>query len=103
MAFSVNGRTWSGGRLRRRPNSMQGSSSDQRDSGACRGEGFVLGEDVPDGFGELAGDVDPGDLRAALPAQALLGPLVPIPIVGVAGSVGRRLDERPAQVLGAVL
>jgi len=26
---------------------------------------------------ELAGDVDPGDLRAALPAQALLGALGP--------------------------
>jgi hypothetical protein len=46
-----------------------GSSSDQKHSGACRGEEFVLGQDVPDGFGELAGDVDPGDLRAALPAQ----------------------------------
>lgn len=80
-----------------------GSSSDQKHSGACRGEGFVLGEDVPDGFGELAGDVDPGDLRAALPAEALLGPLVTLPIVGVAGSVGGGLDERPAQVLGAVL
>ncbi len=38
----------------RRPNSIRGSSSDQADSGACRSEGFILHEDVPDGFGESA-------------------------------------------------
>ena len=42
-----------------------GSSSDQKHSGACRGEGFVLGQDVPDGLGELAGKIDAGDLGAA--------------------------------------
>ena len=87
----------------RRPNSIRGSSSDQTHSGACRSEGFVLGEDVPDGFGELAGDVDPGDLRTTLATEATLGPLVALPVVGVAGGVGGGLDERPAQVLGAVL
>ena len=30
------------------------------DSGACRGERFVLREDVPDGFGELDGRGRPG-------------------------------------------
>src|SRR3954470_6514206 len=44
--------------------------------GACRSEGLVGGEHPPDGLGELAGDVDPGDLRAALPAEAGLGALV---------------------------
>ena len=58
---------------------------------------------MPDGFGELAGDVDAGDLRATLTAETPLGPLVPFPIVGVTGSVGGGLDERPAQVLWAVL
>jgi hypothetical protein len=57
-----------------RPNSISGSSSDQTHSGACRSKGFVLGEDVPDGFGELARDVDPGDLRTALATVATLVP-----------------------------
>src|SRR5450759_5596630 len=65
-----------------------GSSSDQKHRGACRGKRFILGEDVPDGFGELASDVDPGDLRATLTAQAPLGPLVAVAIVGIPGSVG---------------
>jgi hypothetical protein len=34
----------------------------------------IEGEDVPDGFGELAGEVDPGDLRAALPAYVRCWP-----------------------------
>src|SRR5664280_355342 len=80
-----------------------GSSSDQKHRGACRGKRFILREHVPDGFGELASDVDPGDLRAALTAQAPLGPLVALAIVSVAGSVGSGLDERPAEVLRAVL
>src|SRR5664280_1352338 len=81
----------------------RGSSSDQKHRGACRGKRFILREHVPDGFGELASDVDPGDLRAALTAQAPLGPLVALAIVSVAGSVGGGLDERPAEVLRAVL
>src|SRR5664280_2949595 len=48
-----------------------GSSSDQKHRGACRGKRFILREHVPDGFGELASDVDPGDLRATLTAEAL--------------------------------
>ena len=61
-----------------------GSSSDQRDSGACRGERFVLREDEPDGFSQMAGDVDPGDLGATLAAEAVLGPLVAVSIVRIA-------------------
>ena len=80
-----------------------GSSSDQRDSGACRGEGFVLSEDMPDGFGELAGDVDPGNLGATLAAEAVLVALVAVSIADITSGVGGSLDERPAQVLGPVL
>ena len=78
-------------------------SSDQPASGACRGEGFVLREDVPDGFGELAGELDAGDLGAALAAKALLRPLVALDVTRIAGGVDGGFDERPAQVLGAVL
>ncbi len=74
-----------------------GSSCDQRDSGACRGERFVLREDMPDGLGQLAGDVDAGNLRATLAAKAVLGPLVAIPIADIAGSVSGSFDQRPAQ------
>ena len=85
------------------PIPYRGRQATSGDSGACRGERFVLGEDVPDGFGELAGDVDAGNLGAALAAEAVLVPLVAIPIAGIAGGVGGGFDERPAQVLGAVL
>src|SRR2546426_1424319 len=81
----------------------RGSSGDQKNRGACRGERFVLREHVPDRFGELARDVDPRNLRPALAAEAVLGPLVPLPIPGVPGSVGGGLDERPAEVLRTVL
>jgi hypothetical protein len=81
----------------------RGSSSDQTDRGACRVEGFVLREDVPDGLGQLASEVDPGDLGAALAPQALLGPLVSLQVASIAGGVGRGFDQRPAQILGAVL
>ena len=87
----------------RRPNSIRGSSSDQTHSGACRSEGFVLREDVPDGLGELAGDVDAGDLRTSLPTKATLVALVALPIAGVPCGMGRRFDERPAEVLRPVL
>ena len=87
----------------RRPNSIEGRQATSAHSGACRSEGFVLGEDVPDGLGELAGDVDAGDLRATLPTETLLVPLVAFPVAGVTSRVGGGLDERPAQVLGTVL
>src|SRR5271157_1936707 len=82
---------------------VKGSSRDQGEGGACRGEGFVLGQDMPDGFGELAGDVDAGDLGPSLAAEPVLGPLVAIPIADITSGVNGRLDERPAQVLGTVL
>src|SRR5215217_9662585 len=51
-------------------------SGGQTMSGACRSEGLVAGEHVPDGFGEPAGDVDLGDLGAALLAEPALGGLI---------------------------
>src|SRR5450759_489487 len=78
----------------------KGSSSDQQDSGACRGERFVLREDMPDGLDQLAGDVDPGNLGATLATQAFLVPLVALPIAGIASGVSSGFDERPAEVLG---
>src|ERR1035437_5187956 len=80
-----------------------GSSSAQQDSGAYRSKRFVLREAMPDGLGQLAGDVDPGNLRATLAAEAALVALVAIPIVRIAGGVGGCLHESPAQVLGPVL
>jgi len=57
---------------------------------------------VPDGFDELAGKLDPRNLRPALAAEALLGSFVAEPIGRMSGGVGGRLDERPAEVPGTV-
>jgi hypothetical protein len=55
----------------------RGSSCDQRRGvGPCRSEPLLLGEQMPDGFGEPAGDLYAGHRRAALLAQAGLGALV---------------------------
>ena len=45
-------------------------------SGACRSEELIAGEHVPDGLGELAGEVDLRDLGAALAAVAAPEPVV---------------------------
>src|SRR5450759_515253 len=81
----------------------RGSSGDQTHGGACRMERFVLGQDVPDSLGELAGKIDAGDLRAALAPEALLRALVSLAIAGVSRGMGRGLDQRPAQIRRAVL
>src|SRR5664280_2678210 len=80
-----------------------GSSSDQQDSGAYRSKWFVLREDMPDGLGQLAGDVDPGNLGATPAAEAFLVPLVAVSIVRMAGGVSSCLHQGPAQVLRSVL
>src|ERR1035437_7979288 len=80
-----------------------GSSSDQQDSGAYRSKRFFLSQDMPDGLGEEAGDVDPGDLGATLAAKAFLVALVAVSIVRSASGVSGSLYQGPAQVLGAVL
>jgi hypothetical protein len=66
--------------------------------GACRSEGFVAREHVPDRLGQAAGDVDLGDLGAALAAEALLGALVAVAVDGVPAGVRGGFHERPAQV-----
>ena len=50
----------------------QGRLCGQSQRGACRGEGLVAGDHVSDRLGQAAGDVDLGDLGAALLAEALL-------------------------------
>ena len=58
----------------------KGPSGGQTKSGASRSSGrverLVVGEHVPDRLGQLAGEVDLGDARTALFAQALFGALV---------------------------
>src|SRR4029453_14516324 len=51
-----------------------------------------------DRFGESAGEVDLGDLGAALFADACLQSLVAVAVGGVGAGVGGGLDERPAEV-----
>src|SRR5687767_12886015 len=92
-----------GGASLRWRTSVEGRLCGQRFCGACRSEGLGGGEHVPDRLGEPAGQVDPGDPGAALAAQPGLGPLVTLGVGGMAGGVGGRLDQRPAQVLRAVL
>src|SRR3954447_14200375 len=78
--------------------SPKGPSGGQTKSGACRSEGLIAGEHVPDGFREPAGDVDLGDLGAALAAESALGVLVALGVGGVAQRVHRGFEHRPAQV-----
>jgi hypothetical protein len=92
-----------GGASLRWRNSMRGRLRGQRFCGACRSEGLIGGEHVPDRLGQPAGQVDPGDLRPALLAQAGPGPLVALGVDRMAGGVRGRLDQRPAQVLRPVL
>jgi hypothetical protein len=80
-----------------------GPSRGQNFGGACRSEGLLGGQHVPDGLGHAAGDVDPGDLRATLAAETTGGALVALGIDGIAGAVYGRLDQRPAQVARSVL
>jgi hypothetical protein len=61
---------------------------------------LVAGEHVPDRFGESAGEVDLGDLGAALFADAGFRVLVAVAVDGGGAGVGGGLDERPAQILG---
>ena len=74
--------------------------------GACRSEGLITGEHVPDRFGDLAGDVDLGDLRAALFAEPPLVAFVAVTVgswlAGVNGCLesARRRYRGPAWVRG---
>jgi hypothetical protein len=57
---------------------------------------------VPDRFGESAGEIDLGDLGAALAAQAALGLLVAVAVVEVFAGAQRCFEQRPPQVFGSV-
>src|SRR5947208_8882497 len=83
--------------------SPYGPSGGQGVRGACRGEGLVAGEHVPDRFGEAAGEVDLGDFGAALFAELLFCVLVAVAVERVAAGVHGRFDQRPAQVARTVL
>src|SRR5205814_1805300 len=48
----------------------EGRLGGQRERGACRSEALVAGEHLPDRFGQGPGELDLGDLRAALAAHA---------------------------------
>ena len=63
---------------------------------------MVAGEHVPDRFGQLAGQVDLGDLGSALAAEAFLGALIALAVDGVLAGVERRFEQPPAQVARAV-
>jgi hypothetical protein len=64
---------------------------------------LFAGEHVPGRFGESAGEVDLGDLGAALFADASLGPLVAVAIDRCGAGVGGGFDECPAEVSGSLL
>src|SRR5215218_4487644 len=81
--------------------SPKGRSGRQTKSGASGSEPLVAGEHVPDRLGEPAGDVDLGDLGAALLSEAPLRGLVALAVMRVPAGVLGGLDERPAQILGA--
>src|SRR5215218_7515447 len=80
-----------------------GPSCGQRTPGACRSEGLVVGEHVPDRVGELARDREGGDLAAALAPVPGAAALEDGAVERVSAGGVRRLDKRPAQVVGAVL
>src|SRR6266511_6179550 len=72
-----------------------GPSGGQGVGGACRSEGLVAGEHVPDRFGEPAREVDLRDLGAALFAEPRLCPLITLAVGGVGAGVDGGLDQRP--------
>src|SRR6476659_9044848 len=92
---------WEG--LRSVAHLIQGPLRGQRLAGACRSEGSVGREHVPDRLREAAGQVDLGDLGAALTAQAGLGAPVALGIDRMPGGMHSGLDQRPAQILRSVL
>src|SRR6266545_231385 len=83
--------------------SPKGRSCRLTKSGASGSEGLVSREHVPDRVGEPAGDVDLGDLGAALLAEPALVSLVALSVGGVLEGVHGRLEQRPAQIAGPVL
>jgi hypothetical protein len=66
-------------------------------------ERLLQAAQVPRPYVLVAGEVDLGDLRAALAAEALLGSLVALGVDGVVAGMQRRLEQRTAQVARALL
>ena len=91
------------GELVRWSNSVEGRQAARVFVGPAGAKGSPLVSMCQIASVEFAGDLDPGDLGAALAAEAGLGALVVIDVDGVAGGVDGGFDQRPAQVLGAVL
>src|SRR5215213_1316740 len=83
--------------------SPKGRSGRQTKSGASGSELLLARKHVPDRVGEAAGDVDLGDLGAALLSEPALVAPVALGVGGVAERVHRRLKQCPTQVAGAVL
>jgi hypothetical protein len=65
-----------------------GLSGSQTKSGACRSEGLITSQHVPDRDRELAGQIDLRDLGAALAAVAALDALVALSLEVVLACVG---------------
>jgi hypothetical protein len=64
---------------------------------------LIAGERVPDRFSEPAGEIDLGDLPAALAADAVFELLVALCVDGVAAGDRGGVDQRPAQIARPVL
>jgi hypothetical protein len=72
-------------------------------SGACRSEGLITGQHVPDRGRELAGKIDLRHLRAALAAVATLQALVALLVERMAVGMDGGLHQSPAQIPGTAL
>jgi hypothetical protein len=70
---------------------------------APAGEALVAGEHVPDRLGELAREIDLGDLGTALATQPALDRLIALGKDGMVVGAERRFHRSPAQVLGPML
>jgi hypothetical protein len=71
--------------------------------GAFGSECFAAAEHVPDRLGESAGEVDLGDLGAALSADPRLRLLVAVAVDRMGAGVRGCFDERPAEIARALL
>jgi hypothetical protein len=75
-----------GGSLRRRISKVSHQAA-RRKRASAQGEGLIAGEHVPDRFGELSGEVDLGDLGAALATEAFFNRLVALGVERVVAGV----------------
>ena len=74
---------------------VRGRQAARRSCGACRSEGLVAGERVPDRVGEAAGEVDLGDLGASLSAEPGVRSVVAVAVERVFTGVRGSFDQRP--------